>query len=30
MRAKKDMHFNKILEACDSHEITKLLQFKHN
>jgi hypothetical protein len=30
MRAKKDMHFNKILEACDFHEITKLLQFKHN
>jgi hypothetical protein len=30
MRAKKDMHFNKILEACDFHEITELLQFKHN
>jgi hypothetical protein len=30
MRAKKGMHFNKILEACDFHEITELLQFKHN
>jgi hypothetical protein len=30
MRAKKDMHFNKILEACNFHEITELLQFKHN
>jgi hypothetical protein len=30
MRTKKDMHFNKILEACDFHEITELLQFKHN
>jgi hypothetical protein len=30
MRAKKDMHFNKILEACDFHEITELLQFRHN
>jgi hypothetical protein len=25
MRAKKDLHFNKILEACDFHEITELL-----
>jgi hypothetical protein len=30
MRAKKGMHFNRILEACDFHEITKLLQFRHN
>jgi hypothetical protein len=30
MMAKKDMHFNKILEACDFHEITELGQFKHN
>jgi hypothetical protein len=25
MRAKKDMHFNRILEACDLHGITDLL-----
>jgi hypothetical protein len=25
MRAKKDMHFNKILEACNFHEITEML-----
>jgi hypothetical protein len=25
MRAKKDMHFNRILEACDFHGITNLL-----
>jgi hypothetical protein len=25
MRNKKDMHFNKILEACDLHGITDLL-----
>jgi hypothetical protein len=25
MRAKKDTHFNKILEACDFHGITDLL-----
>jgi hypothetical protein len=24
------MHFNKILEACDLHRITDLLQFMHN
>jgi hypothetical protein len=30
MRIKKDMHFNKILEACDLHRITDLLQFMHN
>jgi hypothetical protein len=30
MRAKKDMHFNRILEACDLHGITDLLQFRHN
>jgi hypothetical protein len=30
MRNKKDMHFNKVLEACDLHEITELLQFRHN
>jgi hypothetical protein len=30
MRAKKDMHFNRILEACDFNGITDLLQFKHN
>jgi hypothetical protein len=27
---KKDMHFNMILETCDLHGITDLLQFKHN
>jgi hypothetical protein len=26
----KDMHFNRVLEACHLHEITALLQFKHN
>jgi hypothetical protein len=30
MRKKKDMHFNRILEACDLHVITDLLQFMHN
>jgi hypothetical protein len=30
MRNKKDMHFNRILEACDLHGITDLLQFMHN
>jgi hypothetical protein len=30
MRSKKDMHFNRVLEACDLHEITELLQFRHN
>jgi hypothetical protein len=30
MRNKKDMHFSRVLEACDLHEITELLQFRHN
>jgi hypothetical protein len=30
MRNKKNMYFNKILEACDLHGITNLLQFRHN
>jgi hypothetical protein len=30
MRNKKHMHFNRVLEACDLHEITGLLQFWHN
>jgi hypothetical protein len=30
MRKKKDIHFNRILEACDLHGITDLLQFGHN
>jgi hypothetical protein len=30
MRNKKDMHFNKILEACNLHGIIDLLQFRHN
>jgi hypothetical protein len=30
MRNKKDIHFNRILEACDFHGITDLLLFRHN
>jgi hypothetical protein len=30
MRNKKNMHFNRILEACDLHDITDLLQFRYN
>jgi hypothetical protein len=30
MKNKKDMHFNRIPEACDFHGITDLLQFMHN
>jgi hypothetical protein len=30
MRNKKDMHFNRILEACDFHGITDLLLFCHS
>jgi hypothetical protein len=30
MRNKKDMHFNRILEACDLHGISDLLQFRHS
>jgi hypothetical protein len=30
MRKKKYMHFNRVLEACDLHGITDLLQFRHN
>jgi hypothetical protein len=30
MRNKKDMHFNRVLEACDLHGITNMLQFRHN
>jgi hypothetical protein len=30
MRNKKDIDFNRILEACDLHGITDLLQFRHN
>jgi hypothetical protein len=30
MRNKTDMHFNRVLEACDLHDITDLLQFRHN
>jgi hypothetical protein len=30
MRNKNDMHFNMILEACDLHGISDLLQFRHN
>jgi hypothetical protein len=30
MRDKKDMHFNRILEACDYHGISDLLRFCYN
>jgi hypothetical protein len=30
MRKKKYMHFNRVIEACDLHSITDLLQFRHN
>jgi hypothetical protein len=30
VRQKKDMHFNRVLEACDLHGMTDLLQFRHN
>jgi hypothetical protein len=30
MRNKKDMHFNRVLETCDLHGITDLLQLRHN
>jgi hypothetical protein len=30
MRNKKDIHFNRILEACDLHGITDLLQFRYS
>jgi hypothetical protein len=30
MRNKKDKHFNRILEACDLHGITDLVQFRYN
>jgi hypothetical protein len=30
MRKKKDMHFKRVLEAYDLHDITDLLQFMHN
>jgi hypothetical protein len=30
MRKKKDPHFKRVLEACDLHGITDLLQFRHN
>jgi hypothetical protein len=30
MRNKKYIHLNKILEACDFHDITDLLQFRYN
>jgi hypothetical protein len=30
MRNKKDLHFNMILETCDLHGITDLLQFRYN
>jgi hypothetical protein len=26
----KDMYFNRVLEACDLHDITNLPQFRHN
>jgi hypothetical protein len=30
MRQRKDMHFNRVLEACDFDSITDLLRFRHN
>jgi hypothetical protein len=30
MRNNKDMHFNRILETCDLHGITDMLQFRYN
>jgi hypothetical protein len=30
MRKKKDLHFKRVLEACDLHGITDLLQLRHN
>jgi hypothetical protein len=30
MRKKKDAYFNRIIEACDFHNITNLLQFWYN
>jgi hypothetical protein len=30
LRNKKDIHFNRILKACDLHGITDLLQFRYN
>jgi hypothetical protein len=30
MRKKKYLHFKRVLEACDLHGITDLLQFRHN
>jgi hypothetical protein len=30
MRQKTDMYFNRVLQACDFHGITDLLQFRHN
>jgi hypothetical protein len=30
MKRKKDMHFNRILEACEFHGITNLLLFRYN
>jgi hypothetical protein len=30
MRQKKDMHFNRVPEACDFYGTTDLLQFHHN
>jgi hypothetical protein len=30
MKSKRDMHFNRILEACDFHGITQLLSFRYN
>jgi hypothetical protein len=30
MKSKKDMHFNRILEACEFYGISHLLQFRYN
>jgi hypothetical protein len=30
MKSKRDMHFNRILKACEFHGITQLLSFQYN
>jgi hypothetical protein len=30
MKRKKDMHFNRILEACEFHDISDLMTFRDN
>jgi hypothetical protein len=30
MKSKKDMHFNRVIEACEFHDITSLMTFHYN